>query len=291
MSLRYRATKKVTRARKAQYINELLDYFSKYKYLIVGNLVGLGSSEIQELRKIIRNYGILKVAKNSLVRIALEKKFGSELKEKLEKKLVNQNCFIFTNLNPYEFYLLLEKNKIYTAAQPGMKAPVDIVIPSGNTGLTPGPLLSKFSKLKIPTKIEEGSVWITKDTVVTKQGSEITKEVVELLNLLNIKPIAKNLQIKFFFDGRSIVEGITLDVEAIRKDVIDAYSNAVKLAINATLPVPEILHIILSNAQANAIKILQSVVLPEKESLKYNVIKAHALAKSILDRIETTKNE
>lgn len=286
MSLRYRATKKVTRIRKSEQIKELADYLEKYRYLIVANLVGLKSSEIQELRKVIRNYGVLKVSKNTLLKKAIEKKFGSVYKEKLDKFLTGQNCFIFTNLNPYEIYLILEKNKIYSAAQPGMKAPSDIVVPAGNTGLTPGPILSKFSKLKVPTRIEEGSVWIAKDTVVTKEGAEITKEVVELLNLLNIKPITKTLSLRFYFDGKNIVEGIKLDIDLVKKEIIEACNNALKFAINAALPIPEVINIVISNAYINATKILQNIVVPEKESLSYNIIKAQAIAKAVLEKIK-----
>jgi len=166
-----------------------------------------------------------------------------------------------------------------------MKAPIDIIVPAGNTGLTPGPILSKFSKLKVPTKIEEGSVWIAKDTIVAKQGTEITKEIVELLNLLNIKPISKTLNLKFAFDGKNIIEKIVLDIEEIRKEIIDAYNNALKIALNNALPVKETLPALILSAQMNSIKLLQNMVLPEKESLSFNLIKAQMLAKYLLDKL------
>lgn len=285
MSLKYKAIKKVTKLKKSKQLDEIIRLLNDFKYIIVADLIGLRSSEIQEIRKIVRNYGILKVAKNNLVKIAIEKKFGKQIRDKIDKLLTNQNCFIFTNINPYELYLILEKNKIYSAAQPGMKAPIDIIVPAGNTGLTPGPILSKFSKLKVPTKIEEGSVWIAKDTIVAKQGTEITKEIVELLNLLNIKPISKTLNLKFAFDGRNIIEKIVLDIEEIRKEIIDAYNNALKIALNNALPVKETLPALILSAQMNSIKLLQNMVLPEKESLSFNLIKAQMLAKYLLDKL------
>jgi large subunit ribosomal protein L10 len=280
MSLRYRAVKKITRQVKARILSELENLLRENKFFIVADLVKIGSSELQAMRRMLRGIAVLKVARNRLVEKAIERVHNTKI------EFTGQNIFIFTNKNPYELYLFLQKNKILTEAQPGMIAPKDIIVNEGNTGLTPGPVLSKFSKLKVPTKIVEGSVWIAKDTVVAKKGEVISKDVVELLNLLGIKPIETTLNLKFAFDGKSLLKEITIDLDKIREDIKKAHQDSLNLAIQVSLPIREVMPILISKAYLDYLKVAESLVLPEKEILERNLVKAESLAKVLYEKIK-----
>jgi len=280
MSLKYRAVKKITREVKAKILAQLEEYLRNYKYLIVAELTKVGSSELHVMRKMLRDFAILKVTRNRLLQKAIERVYGTKL------ELTGQNLFIFTNKNPFELYLFLQKNKIATEAQPGMIAPKDIIVPEGNTGLSPGPVLSKFSKLKVPTRIVEGSVWIAKDTVVTKKGEVINKDVVELLNLLGIKPIETTLNLRFAFDGKEILKEIRLDLEEVRNEIKSAQDNALKLALGIALPIKEIMPILIQRAYQEYLKIAENIVIPEKEILSKNISKAQIIAEALYQRIK-----
>ena len=167
-----------------------------------------------------------------------------------------------------------------------MIAPKDIVVSEGNTGLAPGPVLSKFSKLKVPTRIVEGSIWIAKDTVVAKQGEVISKDVVELLNLLGIKPIETTLNLRFAFDGKAIIKDIRVDLEELTKEIKDAQGNALKLAINASLPITEVMPLLVQRAYQEYLKIAENIVIPEKEMLTKNISKAKLVAEKIYERVK-----
>jgi len=280
MSLKYRAVKKITREVKAKILAQLEEYLRNYKYLIVAELTKVGSSELHVMRKMLRDFAILKVTRNRLLQKAIERVYGTKL------ELTGQNLFIFTNKNPFELYLFLQKNKIATEAQPGMIAPKDIIVPEGNTGLSPGPVLSKFSKLKVPTRIVEGSVWIAKDTVVTKKGEVINKDVVELLNLLGIKPIETTLNLRFAFDGKEILKEIRLDLEEVRNEIKSAQDNALKLALGIALPIKEIMPILIQRAYQEYLKIAENIVIPEKEILSKNISKAQIIAEALYQRVK-----
>ncbi|MHC1601386.1 MAG: 50S ribosomal protein L10, partial [Candidatus Nezhaarchaeales archaeon] len=161
--------------RKRKLINELIEMMSKHKTIALADITGLRALQFQRLRGKLREIIQIKVAKNSLIRKAIE-----ELKEKrgidlspLKSFLEGQTAVVVSNLNPFEVYNILEKNKVSAKAKPGDRAIKDIVLPAGNTGLTPGPILSLFKKFKVPIKIEEGSIHVTKDTVVIKAGEVI----------------------------------------------------------------------------------------------------------------------
>jgi large subunit ribosomal protein L10 len=284
---KYIAVKKTSRERKEKIINELVGYLKNYKYFIIADLFKIKSADLQALRKIFYDSLKFKVVKNSLFRVALKKVYEENTVKKLEPYLHKQNIFIFSNANPYEIYLQLEKNKIKTAAKPGDVAEEDIIIPAGNTGITPGPVMSKFSKLKIPTKVEEGAITVTKDTVVVKKGDKISSEVVELLNLLGIKPISVTLKLKYGFDGKNIIENIYLDLNQIKKEIEKAQQYVLNLSLNAILPIKEIMPIIITQAHNNSIKVLQSLVIPDKEVLKYSIQRAISNAQNIFELLKS----
>ncbi|HLI45651.1 MAG TPA: 50S ribosomal protein L10 [Geobacterales bacterium] len=280
MSLRYRAVKKVTREVKSRTLAQLEEYLKNYKYMVIAELVKVGSAELQTMRKLLRSVAVLKVARNRLVQKAIERVHGTKF------DLTGQNLFIFTNKNPFELYLFLQRNKIATEAQAGMIAPKDIVVPEGNTGLAPGPVLSKFSKLKVPTKIVEGSIWIAKDTVVAKQGEVISKDVVELLNLLGIKPIETTLNLRLAYDGKEIIKDIRLDLDEMMKEIKNAQGNALKLALNASLPVVEVMPMLIQRAYQEYLKIAENLVVPEKDILPKNISKAKIIAETLYQRLK-----
>jgi len=284
---KYIAVKKTSRERKEKIINELVGYLKNYKYFIIADLFKIKSADLQALRKIFYDSLKFKVVKNSLFRVALKKVYEENTVKKLEPYLHKQNIFIFSNANPYEIYLQLAKNKIKTAAKPGDIAEEDIIIPAGNTGITPGPVMSKFSKLKIPTKVEEGAITVTKDTVVVKKGDKISSEVVELLNLLGIKPISVTLKLKYGFDGKNIIENIYLDLNQIKKEIEKAQQYVLNLSLNAILPIKEIMPIIITQAHNNSIKVLQSLVIPDKEVLKYSIQRAISNAQNIYELLKS----
>ena len=59
------------------------------------------------------------------------------------------------------FYLV--KNKVLLKARGGDIASIDVVVPPKNTGIAPGPMLTEFKENKIPTKIDQGTIWILKE--------------------------------------------------------------------------------------------------------------------------------
>ncbi len=281
MSLRYRALKKITRKVKERKLEELVNNLKSHKFLLIIDLFKIGSSELQAIRKMLRPFAVLKVARNTLVEKALEKVYGIK-----SLNLSGSNLFVFTNTNPYEIFLFLMKNKIPIPAQPGAIAPKDIIVPEGNTGLTPGPILSKFSKLKVPTRIVEGSVWIAKDALIVKQGEKISKEAVELLNLLGIKPLELNLNFKMIFDGRTVVDKIKLDLEEISAQIKKAIEDTFTLSIQAKLPLKETLPVLIRQAYLDHLKIMDSLVLPYKENLEGKLQKAEMIAKTLYEKLK-----
>ncbi|MFN7106441.1 MAG: 50S ribosomal protein L10, partial [Pyrobaculum sp.] len=132
---------------KRKAVDEAVKLLSQYDYIFVLDLHKLSAKILHEYRYRLRPHGVVKVIKPTLFRIALGR-FGAP-PEVLEKTSGEIGLF-FTNLNPAEVVKLVARHSVQRAARPGDKAPFDIIVPAGPTNASPGPIISKFGKLKIP---------------------------------------------------------------------------------------------------------------------------------------------
>jgi large subunit ribosomal protein L10 len=270
------------RERKRKLIDEIIEILSSHKTIALADISDLRALQFQRLRKALRESVQIKVAKNSIIKKAIE-----ELKvlkgmdfSPLEDFLTGQLAVLASDLSPFEVYALLEENKVPAKAKPGDIAVKDIVIPAGNTGIPAGPALSLFKKFKVPVKVEEGAIYVTKDTVVVKAGEAIPSEIAELLGKLGIEPIEAGLKVKVAFCEGVVFkpENLKIDVEDYEKKIVDAFTRALSLAINAVFVTPESAPYIISRAVAEAMSLAINACYPTREVIGHIIAKAHAQA-------------
>ena len=144
---------------------------------------------------------------------------------------------MFTDTNPFNLALTLEKGKVKTTAKSGDIAAFDVVVPAGNTGQPPGPIISQLNAVGLPTRIESGSVWINKDTLVVKKGEVINERLASMLSKLGIKPVETGLAMTVVFDEGLIImqDQLKIDVEGTKHEIEDAYANAFALSLGVWL--------------------------------------------------------
>lgn len=279
------------RAKKEKTIKELMDLLSKSSVIGVADIVGLRASQLQRVRGKLRGTVTIRVAKNTLMAKAMEavKKDKPGI-EKLIPLLRGANAFIFASGNPFSVYLTIDRCKVEVEARAGDKASRDVVIPAGNTGLTPGPILSVFKSLKVPTKIEEGAIYVTKDTLVLRKGEVINAEVADILSKLGIKASESGLNVKYVYADGLILSAsdLSLDFNRYRKDVAEAFSNALALSIGIAYPVSENVPLLLTKAYREALMLAVGGNLFIKEALTYALCKAHAEALAIANLAKVT---
>ena len=272
---------------KARQVEEIKKLLSQYKVVGIASLEKVRAAQLQELKKKLEKQVYMRVFKNTLVKRAIEELNDSRLK-KLEEYLTGANIFLFTNMNPFKLSILLEKNKVKAIAKAGDKAVNDIIVPAGNTGLPPGPVISQFSAVGIPTRIESGSVWINKDTLVCKKGEVISLQLANILSKLGIKAVEIGLTLKVVYDDGQIIteEDLMIDLEEIRKSIEEAQSYAFNLSINAAIPMPENISLLLQKAQQEAYTLAVNAAVPTKETIEDLLRKAYAEALSLSQQIK-----
>jgi large subunit ribosomal protein L10 len=189
--------------------------------------------------------------------------------------------------------LLLEKGKVRLTAKAGDVASFDVIVPAGNTGQPPGPIISQLNAVGLPTRIEAGSVWITKDTLVARKGEVISERLASVLSKLGIKPVEAGLIMKAVYDEGLIIEReqLKIDLEETRKQFEIAHAEAFKLSVGVAYPTKENIQVLIQIAHREAYALSMGAAIPTKETIKDLIRKAHAEMLSLSMRIPNLEGE
>jgi large subunit ribosomal protein L10 len=212
---------------------------------------------------------------------------------KLTEHLTGPNVYLLTDINPFNLALTLEKGKVKTTAKAGDTAAFDVVVPQGNTGQPPGPMISQLNAVGLPTRIESGSVWVSRDTLVVKQGEAISERLASVLSKLGIKPVEAGLAMKIAFDEGLIItqEQLKIDVDATRKTVESAYADAFALSLSVAYPTADSMVALLQVAHREAYALSIGAAVPTRETIEDLVRKAHAEMLSLSSRVSTVEEK
>ncbi|MFQ5762422.1 MAG: 50S ribosomal protein L10 [Candidatus Bathyarchaeia archaeon] len=274
---------------KREEVDELNRLIAEWNVVGIVNLEGVRAVQVQELRKKFRDELVFRCARKRIFQRVLDAAKNKPNIAELEKHLAGPNLYLFTNLEPVKVSLLFKKNRIKVAAKVGDIAQMDIVIPAGNTGLPPGPIISEFTEMEIPTKIETGSVWVTLDTVVVKKGEAISMKLASMLSTLGLKPMEAGLTLSAAYHAGLVYDASVLhiDLDAVRADIEAAYSNAFNMAFNAGLFLPETIPLLLAKAAGEGISLASNVTGLEAELVGSTLSKAHMEAKALENELAT----
>ena len=268
-------------------VEEIKKLIERYKVIGIASLQKVRAAQLQEFKKNLADKVHMRVAKNTLMKRAIEElKEKPELK-KLKEHLTGANIFLFTNLNPFKLALLLEKGRVRTTAKAGDIAAIDVIVPAGNTGQPPGPIISQLNAVGLPTRIESGSVWINKDTLVARKGEVISERLATVLSKLGIKPVEAGLVMKVAYDDGLIItqDQLRINVEETKKIVGKAYADSFALSLSVAYPTRENAEILIQMAHREAYSLAINAAVPTKETVKDLIRKAYVEMLSLSSRV------
>jgi large subunit ribosomal protein L10 len=272
---------------KAAEVEEIKKLLHQHKVLGVANLQKVRAAQLQEMKKKLKDMASIHVIKNTLMKRAVAESQDKPGFEKVQSLLDGPNIFLFTDLNPFKLSLLLEKGKVKTTAKSGDTASMDVIVPSGNTGLPPGPIISQLGSVGLPTRIEAGSVWVSKDTLVAKKGDLIDARLASVLSKLNIKPVEVGLVLKAVYEDGLIIseDQLHLDVDGFRKSLVEARFDALNLSLNSGYPTTENIQLLLQTAHRKAFSLALDAGVPTKETIGDLLRKANAEGLSLSNKL------
>lgn len=250
--------------------------------MFVINIDNVGSNQMHNVRKKLRQEATILIGKNSIVRRTLRVLSPEHpVFENLLPHVRGNVGFVFTNGDLKLVRDRLVEDRVTAPAKAGAIAPVDVTIPAGNTGMEPSKT-SFFQALGIPTKINKGTVEITSDFPLIKSGAKVTASDATLLNMMSISPFTYGLSVSTVFSEGFAFDPSILDMdtavllgkvtEGIRR--VAALSLAIGLPTAASAP-HSILH---GFKNILAIALATSLSFPQAEALKDRLANPDAYA-------------
>lgn len=279
---------------KKEIFSDLQTLLRKYSVVAVADLQKVRSSQIQEIRKKLRGKAELIVAKNTILQKASENLAGERTNvDKFANSLSGSKVLIFTQMNPFELILFLNKNKVRVPAKGGDVATGEIMIPAGNTGLQPGPVISEFNEAKVQTRIEGGSIFVAKDTVVATRGDVISTKTASLLSKLGMKPMEAGLALSDAYDNGLVFgpNDLSFDLDQMKSQFSSAARLAFGLAVEANILLSETAPALLGKAYRQAVAVSVEAGFLTKETTPKIIQKAYANMNTLSQAISAVKPE
>lgn len=237
-------------------VKRLSEGIKNAKTLMIVSIKSLPSPQFQSIKKELREYAKIEVAKKNIsIRAIKELKKESIM---LLEKHVQDNCaFVISDLEGFELAGLLVKNKNPVFAKSGQVANEDIEIKAGPTSLAPGPAISELGALGIQIAVEDGKISIRQPRVVVRKGEKITTAVASLLQKLDIKPFTIGLEPIALYDIKTekIYTDIKIDPAKASEDLKIAAGKSLGFAQKIVYYCRETIGYLLAkaNSQGNAL--------------------------------------
>ena len=265
---------------------ELRQLPKDYNVIALSKMTKVRATQLMAIRKKFRNDIKIRIIKNKVAIRAFEKVQGVAGLENLSKQLEGQCALMFTNISPFKLNLIFAQNKVFLPAKGGDIATKEITVPAGNTGIAPGPVLSEFKVANIPTRIDQGTIWVSKDTVVAKPGAVISMPLASLMSKLNIKPIEAGIAVNFAIaDGLMFKEqDLTINLDDYKSELVSSFQQALALATEVGYITPETVKPLLVKAEQQARSLAAEAGYVTPDTADFVLPRAQAKAQAVANK-------
>ena len=279
-------SKTIVSEKKAQTVHSTAELLKKYSVIGVADLHKIRTPLLQDLKRQLRDTVVVRCVKNTLLRKTMEQ-LGLPFADRFFARIAGSNVFIFSNMNPFKLSLLLQRNKVRVTAKPGDVMSSEVIVPAGNTGIAPGPILSRFGNIGLKTRIDSGTIWVNQDAVVANPGDKLSEDAATVLSRLGIKAGEMGLLLKSVYDEGLIIEGgeLVVDLKAVQDEIGAARTSAVQVAVGASYPIPETIAYLLSRAREHALRVAVESGYPTTDTASLILAKAQAMAAALEKKI------
>lgn len=262
---------------KKEKVAELEDLTNSHEIIGIVNLADIPAKQLQTMRKSLGDNAILKMSRKNFIKIALENSDKEEV-EGLADYLEGQPAMVFTKMNPFKLFKILEDSKTEAPAKAGSIAPADIVVPAGDTSFPPGPILGELQQVGIPAKIDKGSIVVTDDAKIVDEGEEIPKAVADILTKLEIHPMEVGIDLLAVCEGDTIytADVLAIDEEETIQTLANAYQSAINLSVYAGILNSESAPLLIQKAARDALNLAINANILTSETTDKILSKAYA---------------
>lgn len=223
--------------KKIAYDAKLCQLLDEYNQILIVAADNVGSNQLQNIRKGLRGDSVVLMGKNTMMKRSIRmhaEKTGNKAFLNLIPLLQGNVGLIFTKGDLKEVREEVAKYKVGAPARVGLVAPIDVVVPPGNTGLDPSQT-SFFQVLNIPTKINKGTVEIITPVELIRKGDKVGSSEAALLAKLGIRPFSYGLIVLSVYDNGSVFSPEVLDLT--EDDLIEKFATGVSMVTALSLAI------------------------------------------------------
>jgi large subunit ribosomal protein L10 len=255
-----------------------------HKIVAVVDFENLPARPLQVMREKLRGKVKIFMTKKRLIRIAL-KEMGKEKTSlgNLDENMRGMAAILVTEENPFSLYKTIKKSKSAAPAKGGQIAPKDIEVKAGPTGFAPGPIIGELGGLKIKAGIDGGKVVIKADSVVCKEGDEISSALAAVLTRLNIMPMEIGLDVRAVWEDGTIYTRSVLDIDEDKflADLALAGQHAINLSIEIGVPTKDTVTIMIEKAARDGLGLATAQDIMTEKTTPNLLAKAERQAKAL----------
>jgi len=268
--------------RKEQMVKDLANQISEKNIIGIYDVHKMPAAALQKIKHELHGKAEAKSIKKRLLIRAIEKSNKTELKN----HITGQPGILFTDVNPFKLYKIIQKSKTSMTAKPGDIAPTEIEVKAGPTEIMPGPAISALSKVGLMAKVEGGKLAIQKDKVVAKAGQVITIDLASVLGMLKIEPIEVGLNINAIIENGVIYtkDVLSIDEKKVLEDMLAGYHHALNLSIESGFITKEAVPVMITKAFAEARTLALEAGIFSKDIIGELLAKAVAEMKTIQEK-------
>ncbi|XP_057472811.1 60S acidic ribosomal protein P0-like [Actinidia eriantha] len=229
------AVKSSKAERKTNYDEKLCKLLDMYSQILIVAADNVGSNQLQSIRKGLRGESVVLMGKNTMMKRSIRAhadRTGNKTYLSLVPLLVGNVGMIFTKGDLKEVSEEVAKYKVGAPARVGLIAPIDVIVPPGNTGLDPSQT-SFFQVLNIPTKINKGTVEIITPVELIKKGDKVGSSESALLSKLGIRPFSYGLVVLSVCDNGSVFSPEVLQLTD--DDLVEKFANGLAMVTSLSL--------------------------------------------------------
>ena len=264
---------------KKEEVKELKGLIDSHEVIGIVNLLNIPARQLQEMRKSLQGKAIIRMSKKNLMDLAFEDcNTSKENIVDLSNHMDGQPAIVFTDMNPFKLYKILEDSKTSAPAKEGNVPDSDIVVPEGDTGFEPGPLLGELQQVGIPAKIDKGKIVVSKAHVIVKAGEPVSRQVASMLTRLDIHPMEVGIDLQAAYEDEAIYTSdlLTVDEEKTLADLQGAFLQAFNLSVNAGIPTKETIVAIIQNANSKSFNLAMAASILTSETTEPLIALANA---------------
>jgi len=228
-------------------VEEIKELIRKYPIFGVIGIGGIPAKQLQKMRRDLKGKAVLKVARNTLIRRALDQ--SGDVKE-MEEYVDVQTALVFTEQNPFKLFKTLEMSKSPSPIKAGAIAPRDIIVEKGETSFPPGPILGDMQAAGIPAAIDGGKVVIRETKAVANEGEAVSQKLAAMLTRLEIYPMEVGLDLRAAFENGRVFtpDVLAIDEDKYFSDIVLAAQQAFNTSVFAAYPTAENIKTLIAKA-------------------------------------------